>query len=113
MDDRDAKILASMASTLQSWETEEPAEDWQDYHRAIKYFKEQADHINALQAEVARYRNGLTQIAGSHWERWGMCQTDIDEIPDLSGDEAMSLARHLLGDTDDARQALKGTDNAE
>ncbi len=74
---------------------------------------EAADRIKALQAEVARYRKGLTQIAGSHWERWGICQTDIDEIPDLSGDESMNLARQLLGEADDARQALKGTDNAE
>lgn len=38
----------------------------------------------------------LELIAGSHWERVGYCQTDIDDVPDLTALEAMHLARTIL-----------------
>lgn len=37
----------------------------------------------------------LKQIAGGHWERFGT-EADVDEVPDLSADEAMRLARDAL-----------------
>lgn len=40
----------------------------------------------------------LEQIAGSHWERFGIDQTDVEQIPDLSAGEAMNLARETLMD---------------
>ena len=58
------------------------------------------DHVEAKLAEVRavvdRQAQALEQIAGSHWERFGIDQTDIEQIPDLSADEAMNLARDTL-----------------
>ena len=69
-----------------------------------------ATHITTLtarvaeqDAEIARLREAVSRaettfkvIAGSHCERFGMCQTDVEEIPDLTADEAMRLARDWL-----------------
>jgi len=50
---------------------------------------------------VARLETALKLIAGSHWERWGIDQTDIEELPDLSAEEAMKVARDALSYDDD------------
>jgi len=63
----------------------------------------QAARIARLQADKAglvgiidAWESGLKSIASSHFERWGMDQTDVDEVPDHSGEEAMNIARALL-----------------
>ncbi|SMD03798.1 Lar family restriction alleviation protein [Novosphingobium sp. B1] len=59
----------------------------------------QAALVDALRANISVMEGALQQIAGSHWERFGVDQTDIEELPDLSADEAMNLARAVLMDT--------------
>jgi len=51
-----------------------------------------------LVAVIDVMEKALQQIASSHPERVGYDQTDIDEIPDLSGEEAMKIARETLED---------------
>lgn len=50
----------------------------------------------ALEAQLAEAKAALGKIAGSHWERVGYCQTDIDDVPDLTAEEAMLTARRIL-----------------
>ena len=45
-----------------------------------------------------RLAEAMEKIAGSHWERIGYDQTAIDDVPDLSAEEAMNLARQALAD---------------
>lgn len=49
----------------------------------------------------------LKQIAESHWERFGLDQTDVEEVPNLSGDEAMEAARAALMDTAEPIQKVR------
>ena len=51
-----------------------------------------------LEALVAKMGAALNKIAGSHWERVGRCQTDIEDTPDLTAIEAMQEARAILAD---------------
>lgn len=53
--------------------------------------------VKALLESIGILETALKAIAGSHWERWGMDQTDFDEVPDHSGEEAMEIARAALG----------------
>ena len=71
-------------------------------------------HIAALEAEVTRLERALSIIASSHWERFGIDQTDIEQIPDLSADEAMNTARDALSfdDNQPARASLNAKDAA-
>ena len=77
---------------------------WQAYvSQAAKEFPEAAATIAAQAAELQRLREGMTRaeaaftlIAGSHWERFGVDQTDVEQVPDLSSDEAMNVARDFL-----------------
>lgn len=59
----------------------------------------QAGLVEELRKSVGIMEAALQQIAGSHWERFGVDQTDIEELPDLSADEAMNLARRALMDS--------------
>ena len=63
------------------------------------FAEREAELVGALRANISVMEDALTQIAGSHYERFGVDQTDIDELPDLSADEAMNLARTILMDT--------------
>ena len=55
--------------------------------------------VEELRAEISNLEAALTQIAGSHWERYGIDQTDIEDVPDLSAEEAMNVARDALSNT--------------
>lgn len=57
--------------------------------------------VAGLLKNIGVMETALKQIAGSHYERWGMDQTDVEEVPDLSGDEAMNIARAALENTND------------
>lgn len=57
--------------------------------------------VKALLESIGILEAALKAIAGSHWERWGMDQTDINEVPDHSGEEAMEIARAALGEDHD------------
>lgn len=63
------------------------------------FAEREAELVVELRANISVMEDALTQIAGSHYERFGVDQTDIDELPDLSADEAMNLARTILMDT--------------
>ena len=63
------------------------------------FAEREAELVGALRANISVMEDALKQIAGSHYERFGVDQTDIDELPDLSADEAMNLARTTLMDT--------------
>lgn len=67
-----------------------PEQTFHDTERNLR------DRIEALEAENERLRDVLEEIAGAHLERVGYCQTDIDEVPDLTAREAMSAARAAL-----------------
>lgn len=54
------------------------------------------DRVEGLLDAVATMEKALELIAGSHPERVGYDQTDIDDVSDLSGDEAMKVARDAL-----------------
>lgn len=56
----------------------------------------QAAEIERLRAGMTRAEAAFTLIAGSHWERFGIDQTDVEQVPDLSSDEAMNVARDFL-----------------
>lgn len=43
---------------------------------------------------VAIMRAALTKIAGRHYEQIGHCWTDIDEVPDLTAEEASN--HHMI-----------------
>lgn len=49
-----------------------------------------------MATELKASRAALNRIAGSHFERVGYCQTDIDDVPDMSAGEAMAIARQAL-----------------
>jgi len=61
--------------------------------------------LEALRQSIDILEAGLKLIAGSHWERFGMDQTDIEELPDLSDVEAMQTARSTLMDAAAIAQA--------
>ena len=50
-------------------------------------------------ARIAKLTEALERIAGSHWERVGMDQTDTEDVPDLTDYEMLQLARTALGGT--------------
>lgn len=50
----------------------------------------------ALEAQLAELVRGLKKIAGSHWERVGTCQTDMEDVPDMDAYAAMLEARRIL-----------------
>ena len=66
-------------------------------------FAERDGRIAGLVDDIGFFERSLGQIAGSHFERFGMCQTDIEEVPDLSADEAMNTARQALAAKGDSR----------
>lgn len=55
--------------------------------------------VSELRDIIAVMESALDQIASSHWERVGYDQTDIDDVPNLSAEEAMLLARRALSET--------------
>jgi hypothetical protein len=62
-------------------------------------FRQRADArdvVAGLRETITRLEKALELIAGSHWERVGIDQTDVEQIPDLSADEAMNTARDAL-----------------
>jgi hypothetical protein len=63
--------------------------------------------ISSVSVE-ARLREALEKIAGSHWERVGRCQTDIDDVPDLTAQEAMQEARKALSAVGDEATKSEG-----
>lgn len=54
------------------------------------------DELQRLREVVTRAEAAFSLIAGSHWERFGIDQTDVEQVPDLSSDEAMNVARDFL-----------------
>lgn len=94
--------------TCQSCRVQSPSRETEP--EAIAAWNRRADSAerDRLAGEVARLREALEVIASSHWERFGMDQTDIEQLPDLSADEAMNAARDALSYDDDqpARAAL-------
>lgn len=57
--------------------------------------------VEALRGSISIMETALQQIAGTHAERFGTCQTDVEEVPDLSAEEAVSIARNALKTTGD------------
>lgn len=57
-------------------------------------------------------REALEKIAGSHWERTGYDQTDVDDVPDLSAEDAMKLARAALTVSLPREREIAVTDDA-
>ena len=55
-----------------------------------------APSLAAQDGLVDALKTALAKIAGSHWERFGTSQTDIEQVPDLSAEEAMNVARDAL-----------------
>ena len=58
--------------------------------------------------EAIGFERALEVIAGSHWERVGYCQSDVEDIPNLTAIEAQSHARATLQKFRAARRAREG-----
>jgi len=77
------------------------ADDW--------YYKGRP--IVEIANEAIGFERALEVIAGSHWERVGYCQSDVEDITDLTAIEAQSHARATLQKFRAARRALTGGKN--
>ena len=98
----DTNVTPDAAGIVERLRAYRPTSEWGDpIHHVI--CDEAAATIAAQAAELQRLREGMTRaeaaftlIAGSHWERFGIDQTDVEQVPDLSSDEAMNVARDFL-----------------
>lgn len=82
--------------------------------QALKHLQSSGDwyYQNRPIVEIAKEASGFEEalevIAGSHWERVGYCQSDVEDVPDLTAVEAQSHARATLQRFRAARRALEG-----